>query len=126
MQTLLVIWSSMCSSIVMFFVIAVLVAPQGAGEVDATVPLVLVLVGFAESMFALVGAPLVLKGKPAQTAWIIRFALMEAAALFGFVAYWLGATLPGAALMGWALFGQFLQVPTAARVEAWEAGGDGR
>jgi len=111
----------MITSIVIFAGVALSVAPADPDPLDPTVLGALLLLGVAESAFALVGAPLVLGKQPAQTAWIIRFACMEAAALFGFVAYYLGAHLPGAALMGWAMLGQFLLVPTSGRVEAWDA-----
>jgi len=125
---LMLIWSSMCTSIVIFFIVAITAAPDDPSPDDESAALALLVLGLMQSAVALVGAPLLFRAQPAQTAYIIRFGLMEAAATFGLVAYFLGAHLPAAALMGWALFGQMLQVPLPARVEAWEKArtGDGR
>lgn len=114
------LWFAFASSQTVFPVVAFLARPPDA-VIEPSIAGVLALLMVVESALGLVGVPRLFVKVPASSAFLIRFAIFEAVAIFGFVGAFLGASLTmsigGSAL---SLMLLALTFPTEERYTAWE------
>ncbi|MCA9490108.1 MAG: hypothetical protein KC621_09295 [Myxococcales bacterium] len=110
-QTLPIVWMSNATSIAVFAVVAMVMAPIEDASPDLAIPIG--LAGFLPAAGSLLVGRAVLRELPEQTRWILRWALAEAVAIMGLMVDLMGG--PGwfaAALMGLGMLLVLVQYPT--------------
>jgi hypothetical protein len=125
-NTLRILWLAFIPSHLALLGVRFMVPPTtgGGGPPDAV--FVVLSLGFVVALFV-VPRLAAFQRMPANTAWIIRFALAETIAVQSFALHVLGGSLPvGLGLAALGLLMHLLQVPTADRFTRWEMEREGQ
>jgi hypothetical protein len=118
-QQLWLLWVSFLISQCVFLGILLFLSPDG--DADLVMVIALGAVGLFEILFGLFGVPLVMWKSPAQTAYLVRWALHEAGVVSGFALVFVGGPMPVfLGLLGVSFIAMWLTRPTADAVTAWE------